>query len=119
VGWGTNHTRIRYWIGALIAFIAQAYFYLAIVILWVLLTRYIAADAGWIAWPLGFVSAILPLYFATAAATVEDTGENPAVPPLLLTEIVSIIGFLVFAFLPNVATVGWPWLLPALEKLST
>jgi hypothetical protein len=46
VGWGTNHTRIRYWIGGLIAFIAQAYFYLAIVIVCVLLTRYVAADAG-------------------------------------------------------------------------
>ena len=115
--WGTDHTRIRYWVGSLIAFVAQAYFYLAVVLVFVLFTRRVAAEAGWIAWPLGFVSAILPLYFTAGVAAVEDTGQNPAVPPLLFTEIASVIGFILFAFLPNLGLMGWPWLLPVLENV--
>jgi hypothetical protein len=106
---------LRFLVGVLTSALGQSYVYLAWVALVVNFTKNATQGEGVFApalWPVAFIAAFAPIYLCAAAGVGEAaTGEwNPQVYAIFYSEVLTIIGFFVFAFFPGVIALGWPWL---------
>ena len=102
-------------LGILICAIGQAYVYLAYVAMVVGWTsRYTqdSAISAWVLWPLALLAALLPVQASLFEAKKEadETGRsNVQVEALYFTTFFSLVGFILFVFVPVIAKSGWFW----------
>jgi hypothetical protein len=108
---------LRFGFGAIISALGQSYGYLAFVAVVVILVRHWVHDEGgfgYVLWPVGFIAAFMPVYLCAAAGIGEaEMGYsewNAQVVAITLTEILAVIAFFIFPFVPNVVLLGWLWI---------
>lgn len=120
VGWGASDKArstgraLQFLIAVIISAIGQSYVYLMWVALVVNFTKHQPDAFGPVIWPVAFVASFFPIYLCAAAGTGEAaTGQsewNPQVYAIFYSEVLTVIGFFIFAFFPDVISLGWPWL---------
>ena len=123
VAWGTSPFKerqslaghLRFAFGVIVSVIGQSYVYLAWVALVVRFTIHESpAVFAPVIWPVAFVASFFPIYLCAAAGLAEaSTGQsewNAQVMAVLVCQALAVIGFFIFAFFPNVITLGWPWI---------
>jgi hypothetical protein len=99
-----------FFVGMLVATALQSYIYLAFVALVVSGTKYYihqGALSPIFVWPACFVACFLPMYVAGPASM--RMGNPLVMMATFNTVILTVVGFFVFAFFPNVIALGWPW----------
>jgi hypothetical protein len=108
---------LRFLAGVLISLAGQCYVYLVWVTVVVNFTKQMVHSEDVLApvlWPVSFIASFFPVYLCAAAGTGEaemEYGEwNAQVYAIALAQPVTIIAFFIFAFFPNVISLGWPWI---------
>jgi hypothetical protein len=122
VAWGTSAYKerqslaghLRFALGVIVSLIGQSYVYLAWVAAVVIYTKHESpAVFAPVIWPVAFVASFFPIYFCAAAGIAEaSSGQsewNAQVMAILVSQVLAVIGFFIFAFFPSVITLGWPW----------
>jgi hypothetical protein len=110
---------LRFAIGVIVSALGQSYVYLAFVAVIVDFTKHAVHSGGVFAavlWPVAFIASFAPIYLCAAAGVGEAaTGQsewNPQVYAVGFSEVLTVIGFFIFAFFPNIVALGWPWIPP-------
>ena len=105
----------RFVFGSIISSFGQAYVYLSFVAFVVNWTRFAGARGdvfGPILWPFAFLSVMVPIWLTMVRAR-EEARENkfasPQVEALPLTALIALMGFFIFAFVPDLARLAWRW----------
>ena len=115
---------LRFLVGVIVSALGQSYIYLVWVVLIVNFTKHESHVVfAPVIWPVAFIASFFPIYFCAAAGAGEAaTGQsewNPQVYAILYSQVLTIIGFFVFAFFPSVIELGWPWLSPVWHWLES
>ena len=106
----------RFVAGSLISALGQSYVYLAFVafvVNWTKLACHREDVFGILLWPAAFLVCFVPIYICLIRGRVETREQghaNAQVEALHITVLLTLIGFIVFAFLPSVIKFGWPWI---------
>lgn len=100
--------------GSVIAAIGQSYVYLAytaFVVNWTMLAIF-KQGISFIIWPIAFLAVTVPLWVNLIRARVEASEikhANAQTEGLHITFLLTLIGFLIFAFIPKVMKIIYSW----------
>jgi hypothetical protein len=106
----------RFVIGSLVSALGQSYAYLAFVafvVNWTKLASHREDVVGIFLWPVSFLVCFVPIYMCLIRGRVEAREQchaNAQVEALHITVLLTLVGFIVFTFLPRAIRLGWPWI---------
>jgi len=127
-----KRSKIRILFGTLISIVTQSYVYLAyttFVVNWTMLAIS-KQGVSFIIWPIAFLVVVLPIWFflndtKTTAKKIEHTSKGMSnrlkgsiaetqmfsmlAQSLLITSLLTLTGFFIFAFIPNVMEIIYNW----------
>lgn len=110
-----TRAKVQFIFGSIVSAIGQSYVYLAYTAFIVNWTAGAIAKQGvsFIIWPVAFLAVMLPicgnLSDARTEAKTDGYVTNAQIEALFLTVLLTLVGFFIFAFIPNVVETIYNW----------
>lgn len=112
-----KRSKSQFILGSIISSLGQSYInlaYTAFIVSWTMFKLDNDNVIKFIVWIFAFLAVIFPIWKTYIAANVEEKQNeskhgNPQVEALLLTSILTFIGFFIFVFAPIIMSILWSW----------
>ena len=113
----SSRTKSRFILGVLLSTIGLTYFYFAYLVFIISWTESrVTPDSfsKYIIWFIAFLSAVVPIFVSSARFNIHHRSKNTGFANIIVeatnfTAYLSLIGFFVFIFYPNLITSFWNW----------
>lgn len=116
LGKGANPNSSKFTFGTLVSLIGQSYIYLsytALIVSWTISRIEGGHSIKYIIWVVAFSVNLFPIannYNIAEKEAIQDNYINPQVKALKYTQVVALLGFLIFAFAPSRMKPLWEWI---------
>lgn len=110
-------SKSQFIIGSIISSLGQSYInlaYTAFIVSWTMFKVDNGNVVKFIVWIFAFIAVISPIWKTYNSANREEKEKdtkygNPQVEALILTALITLIGFFIFVFVPTIMSIFWSW----------